>query len=113
MKFVNSLNAWGKPEFSETFKKEIQDIDGNLLPLQQGLSLSSYVSDNPVSATILNTSENGDAIIVKTGLFYTGIIAGCSCADDPTPLDEQNEYCEVQITICKNTAETTAVLIEE
>lgn len=86
-------------------------MDPALLPLQQGLSLSSYVGKSPVSAIILNTTEKTDSIQVKAGIFYTGIIAGCSCSDDPSPTDEQNEYCEVQFTINKDTAETTVTLL--
>lgn len=86
-------------------------MDPALLPLQQGLSLSSYVGKSPVSAIILNTTEKTDSIQIKTGIFYTGIIAGCSCSDDPSPTDEQNEYCEVQFTINKDTAETTVTLL--
>ena len=49
-------------------------------------------------------------IRVKAGLAYNGIIAGCSCSDDPTPIDETNEYCEVLFSINKETAETTVEL---
>ena len=42
---------------------------------------------------LLSASEDAGLLRVKAGIFYTGIIAGCSCADDPTPIDELNEYC--------------------
>ena len=45
--------------------------------------------------------------------FYSGIIADCSCAADPTPVDDQNEYCEVQIEISKKAAEVTVALLEK
>lgn len=111
MKLTNSLKAWDSAEFKTVVKNEIQNLDPTLLPLQQGLSLSSYVSDRPFSVTILNFMETADIISVKAGIFYTGIIAGCSCADDPTPQDEQNEYCEIQFDIDNNTAETTVTLL--
>lgn len=62
---------------------------------------------------ILNTTEENDSIQVKAGIFYTGIIAGCSCSDDPSPTDEQNEYCELQFIINKNTAETSVNLLNQ
>ncbi|MEZ5541890.1 MAG: hypothetical protein R3F42_07590 [Pseudomonadota bacterium] len=46
-------------------------------------------------------------IHARAGLFYTGIIAGCSCADDPTPVEEQAEYCVVDITIDRLTGAAT------
>jgi len=50
---------------------------------------------------------------VKAGLLYAGIIAGCSCADDPTPIDEVTEYCVVRFDIDKATAETKVTLLSE
>ncbi len=88
-------------------------MESALLPLQQGLTISSHVTERPVQAMILGTSEDADLIRVKAGIFYTGIIAGCSCADDPTPIAEQNEYCVVEFCIDKRSAETTVVLVAE
>ena len=113
IKLTKSLQALAGPNFKTILKTDIQNIDPALLPLQQGLSLSSYVSDNPFSVTILNVTETPDALIIKSGVFYTGIIAGCSCADDPSPQDQQNEYCEVQFTIDKSSAETNIILLSD
>jgi hypothetical protein len=62
---------------------------------------------------IIGVSEAAGLIRVKAGIFYTGVIAGCSCADDPTPVDELNEYCVLQLGIDKKTAETTVTLLAE
>ena len=93
-------------------KDEITSIDPTLLPLQQGLSLSSYVGKTPFSITILNVTNDADTIKIKAGIFYTGIIAGCSCSDDPSPTDEQNEYCELLFSINKTSAETEVHLLD-
>lgn len=111
MKLSKSVSAYASNEFKAILKSEIQNIPPNLLPLQQGLSLSSYVGKSPFSAVILNVSKENDSIKVKAGIFYTGIIAGCSCSDDPSPTDEQNEYCELQFNININTAETNITLL--
>lgn len=100
------LLAINTPNFKLILKNEIQSIDPNLLPLQQGLSLSSYVSSTPFNAIILKVIDNSDSLKIKAGIFYTGIIASCSCSDDPSPTDEQNEYCEILFSIDKKTAET-------
>ena len=50
-------------------------------------------------------------IRAKAGIFYTGIIPGCSCANDPTPETEYSEYCEVLFDINKRTAETLVTLL--
>lgn len=79
--------------------------------MQQGLSTSSYATDSPRKVMIILVADDEGFIHVKAGIFYSGIIAGCSCADDPTPVDEQNEYCEVQFEINKKTAEATVALL--
>jgi hypothetical protein len=107
----DSLKAWGSPDFNDTFREELGSLDVEQLPLQQGLTQSSYVSDSGFSVVILNTAETSNEIQVKTAIFYAGIIAGSCCADDPTPLDEQTEYCEIQFEINKTTAETKINLL--
>ena len=87
-------------------------MDAQQLPLQQGLSTGSVAMSDKLSAMIISVTEDAGFIRAKAGLFYTGIIAGCSCADDPTPVDEHPEYCEVQLDINRVTAETTIALSE-
>lgn len=108
-----SVHAWETPGFREVLKREIEQLDASKLPLQQGLSSSSYVTDRPFQAMIISVSEEADLIRAKAGIFYTGVIAGCSCADDPTPIDEQTEYCVLQFDIDRATAETTVTLLAE
>ena len=111
MRLIEVLNAWGTPKFSETLKAAIEGMDASQLPLQQGLATTSYAVDTGLKAMIIGFSEEREVIRAKAGIFYSGIIAGCSCADDPTPVDEQNEYCEVQLDIDKRTAETRITLL--
>ena len=111
IKLTNSLNAWGLPAFENTFRDEVGALDNEQLPLQQGLMQSSHVSDSGFSVVILNSSDTSKFIHVKTGVFYSGVIAGSCCSDDPTPLNEQTEYCEMRFEISKLTAETKITLI--
>lgn len=108
-----SLKAWGTPAFEAIFKREIEQLDATQLPLQQGLALSSQVTDRPFQAMVIAAREAPGVIRVKAGIFYTGVIAGCSCADDPTPIDEQNEYCVVQFDIDRATAAASVTLLAE
>jgi len=113
IQLARTLNAWGTPGFEDTLKSEVGQLASDRLPLQQALSASSHVTDSQRTVTIIRVSDDEDLIHIKAGIFYSGIIAGCSCADDPTPIDEQNEYCVVQIEINKQTAEATVTLLDE
>jgi len=113
IRLTGTLNAWGTPDFNDILKKEIEQMDSGQLPLQQGLSTGSYAIDDKFNVMIISVSEVVGSIRVKAGIFYSGIIAGCSCADDPTPVNEESEYCVVQLDINKQTAATTVVLLAE
>ncbi len=113
VQLTKSLSAWGTPKFREILKREIEGMGASHLPLQQGLSAGSYAIDHGLQVMILSAAEQPTSIQVHAGIFYSGIIAGCSCADDPTPVEEQSEYCEVQLNIDKATGETTVALLSE
>ena len=107
------LAAWNTPDFESTLKASIETMTTEQLPLQQALSASSYALDDKIKAMILKSSETESIIRVKAGVFYNGIVAGCNCADDPTPVDEIPEYCDIQIEINKSTAATKIILLDE
>lgn len=113
IRLPNTLSAWNTPRFGAVFKQEAEQLDAASLPLQQGLSASSYVTERPFQVMLVSMDEEATRIRIKAGIFYTGVIAGCSCADDPTPVDELNEYCMVQLCIDRTTAETTVALLAD
>ena len=108
-----SILVWNTPAFEETLKQEITQLDVKQLPLQQALVNSNYTNGDNRKVIVMSVVDNADSIRVKTGIFYTGIVAGCNCADDPSPVDEINEYCEMEFDINKKTAETLVRLLNE
>ncbi len=113
IRLTQSLTAWGSPAFDSILKQEIVQLGAGQLPLQQGLSASSHAVDDKLDVMLISVAEDAGFLRVKAGIFYSGIIAGCSCADDPTPIDEQSEYCVVQLDIDKVTAEAMVTLQAE
>ncbi len=102
-----SARAWRTEAFPQVLKAELEKLGLKELPLQQGLSASSVALDDELQAVILSVEETGTHVDVHAGIFYTGIIAGCSCADDPTPMDRVDEYCEIHVRIDAATGEST------
>lgn len=105
-----SVAAWSSEKFSETLKQELERMPAAALPLQQGLASTSYALGDGFSVMVIGARSDGGVIRARIGVFYEGITAGCSCADDPTPVEPQSEYCEVELSIDKATAETSALL---
>jgi len=108
-----SLHAWGSQDFRTILKQEIAQLGADHLPLHKALSSGNHVADEPVSVIINNIVEMESAIRVTAGIFYKGVMGGCSCADDPGPPGESNEYCEVQLDIDKVSAATKVTLCAE
>jgi hypothetical protein len=105
--------AWGTPEFADILKAELEQLDPAALPLQEGLSHGSYVSGERFEIMINGVTDGDDVIRARAGIHYQSIIAGCSCADDPTPVDELSEYCEVEVTLDKASGAAQVALLDE
>ena len=111
IRLEKSLQAWGTPDFQSVLKQEIAQSGTDNLPLHQGLASSNHVADEAVTVMINSVVEMKDVIRVTAGIFYKGVMGGCSCADDPGPPGVSNEYCEVRLDIDKTTAATAIALL--
>lgn len=113
MNFSNAAHAWGTPTFDSVLKREVEALPASKLPLQQGLSATSCALDESFEAMVIGAREHGGGIRAKVGIFFSGLVAGCSCADDPTPLEAQSEYCVLRFDIDRATGEVAVVLDDD
>lgn len=114
IRLSQAASAWGTSAFERVLKYELEALPPRTLPLQAGLAHSSYVPDiQTISAMVIDAREYANGVRVKVGIFYKGILGGCACADDPTPTNENNEYCVLQLDIDRTSGETIAMLLKE
>ena len=113
LQFSKSLPATTDLDFEEVLRKEIEQVEASLLPLQQGLSAGGYALQDSFNVMIIAVTEKEGTLRVKAGIFYHGVIAGCSCADDPSPTDVTTEFCEVLFEIDRQTGEANVELVVE
>lgn len=113
LQLSKSLPSVADQDFEEALKKEIEQLDASLLPLQQGLSVGGYALQDSFRVMIIAITEREGVLLVKAGIFYHGVIAGCSCADDPSPTDVTTEFCEVLFEIDRLTGEGSVGLVGE
>ena len=83
------------------------------LPLQQGLTGKSPVADEPFGVMLIGAADAGECLRVKAGILYAGMLGGCSCADDPTTLQSQPEYCELWFEIDRRSGATRVGLVSD
>jgi hypothetical protein len=112
LRLETALSVWGRPEFEETLKRELMRLGTVDLPLQAALTSGSQALDRPISVIIKHIDDAGPVIRARVGIFFKSVIAGCSCADDPTPTNELDEFCELQLDIDKMTAVATITLLD-
>ncbi len=110
MRLPDSLRAWDSPEFAATLQQELAACAA-ALPLQQALTFTSAVAGGAITVLFLGASADAGQLHARVGVFFSGILDGCSCADDPTPLAAQTEYCELLIDIDRQTAVAAAKLL--
>lgn len=103
--------AWGTEHFNSEFKAELESLGHDELPLQKGVSRGSYASDEPFEVMILSVVDDSGSVRVRAGIHYRSLIAGCNCADDPTPVDTLPEYCEVEVTLDKDSGDAEILLL--
>ncbi len=107
-----SAAAWDSPAFRPTLIAEIQALGPhhpNLRPLlQAALMQTSAVAESPLAVHLLSSREEAGRIQVNLGIFYAGMIAGCSCADAPSPVDTITEHCELKLDIDLHTGRAWA-----
>jgi hypothetical protein len=110
---TQSLAAWNTPAFAETLQQELANLPQLASQLQQAMEQGSALGSQPPRITLLASREEGETLMVRIGIFYSSIIAGCNCADDPGPMEENTEYCQLALTIHKATADLSITPIAD
>ena len=107
LRLTRSAAAWKDSDFDAVLTNEIEALGAQhpeLHPLlQAGLSQTSAVADEPITVSVFGTDEEEGQIRARLGVFYGGVIAGCNCADDPSPVDSITEHCSLLLDLdCSN-----------
>jgi hypothetical protein len=112
VKLNESTNAWGSTRFEAVLKAELHSLPPGSLPLQQGLRSGSVAIEDGIGFSVLGASADAQAIEVRLAVFYAGIVAGCNCADDPTPVEPVPEYCELLLSMDRATGQARVRLAD-
>jgi len=97
-----TLKSWGTENFNAALIGEIMSLKPGVIPLQQALTQGDTAAELPDKVSVISSSETDTDIVVMLAIFFTEIISGCSCGDEPENL---NGYCEMQLLVKKSSAE--------
>ena len=91
---------------------ELQALPPGTLPLQQALRGSSVAIEDGIGFSVIAAGADAQTIAARVGVFYAGIVAGCNCADDPSPVEPVPEYCELVLSLDRATGQAQVRLAE-
>ena len=94
----------------KAFKRELENLPTGTLPLEKATTRGGFVDDSDISVSVISLKQDETGIQAKVGVFFTEIIAGCGCGDDPMP---ENAYCKMLISIDKTTCNAEFMLIQQ
>ena len=100
----DTLAAWPKAHFAATLEEELLRADPVVrLRLDRLLHHGTHVVGTP-RFIVLGSEADAAGVQVRLGVFLRSVLAGCACADDPTPMDTMDEYGELVLRIDRASA---------
>jgi len=105
-----ALRDWGTARFATSLQQAIEALGSDCLPLAAGTREGGHVTDEGLAVSVIEAADRGACIAVRIGVFFTEVVGGCSCGDDPYTLPG---YCQLQVTIDKQTCRAGFAFIDE
>jgi hypothetical protein len=105
----NSLRAWNSDAFADTLKADILSLGAGVLPLQKAAP-GGCIDESDIEITLLGSSDSATEIHANVGIFFSEVLAGCSCGDEPAA---SNAYCELRVSIDKGNGEARFEVIHD
>lgn len=109
-KLLDTLQQSQSGTLEKALKRELENLPSGTLPLEQGTSRGGFIDDSDISVTVINVKQNKNEVQARVGIFFTEIVAGCGCGDDPMPEDT---YCEMLVSIDKKTSQAKFEVIQQ
>lgn len=99
----SALSVWEQDDFSSTLKAEIERLRSDVLPISHVIGEGNLLYEDDLGAIVNEISDDEDYIYAKVGIFFSEIINCSTCSGGNGMVDEA--YCELQVSIDKNSAE--------
>lgn len=77
-------------------QQALMELPPGSLPLHHGCLQGGWVDDSDLSLSMLGNSFEGDRAVVRVGVFFSEVVGGCNCHDDPV---NNNAYAVVEVRL--------------
>ena len=105
----DALAFRGTREFSVQLKHAIEALDASHMPLYRCVSQGGQVDASDMAVTVLDVTAVEEEISARIGVFFTEVVGGCSCGEEPF---ESPVYCELGLTINRQSGDAVFNVIE-
>ncbi len=112
MLYLPQTSRADSAELANVFSQEIAAGSTDDLPLQQGMAHGNVADGETLSAMVIRSEIEPRHVRIHAGLFFSSVVAGCACTNDPTPMHTEPEYCEAVFEIERDDGGTTVRLVE-
>jgi hypothetical protein len=109
-RLTKSLRSQGSEAFRQTLKAELEGLASGTLPLEKGCSRGGVADDREIAVRVLDVKQGERFIRARVGVFFSEVVAGCSCRDDPLT---ESAYCEMELAIDRESAEAEFVVVSD
>jgi hypothetical protein len=89
----------GNP-LADKIAESLRQLPSGTLPLHLACEFGGRVKDNDLIVSILHMYPTRDTVMARTAVFFTEVVGGCSCHDDPV---SHARYSLMNITIERKT----------
>lgn len=103
IRLIESAHRYGTTDFAATLSRELTGLPEGSLPIAGGQG--GRIDPESIGVTLSSACADDDRIEVVIGVFFTEIVGGCSCGEEPFNL---NGYEELVLRIDR--ADGTAVI---
>jgi hypothetical protein len=100
-------NACSKPDgdgLVDGLRAALRELDTEALPQRLCCERGGIIKPESWSIDVLEAQRQDGTVSVRLGLFFTEIVGGCNCHDDPA---NYNEYRSLRLTIACPSGELT------
>ncbi len=97
----------------QALRDELRALPDDALPLQRSLRHGSIALKNELEPLIYACRRTGDDFEMDCELFYHSIVAGCQCADDPSPDERLTESVRLRMRLAAPQGEVSFAINPE
>ena len=95
IKLLRCLDA-AEEALADCLAKALQELPPGSLPLRAGCNQGGLVDDSEIRVSVLGTVRGADRVTARVGIFFSELVGGCNCSDDPVAA---NAYCLLEVVV--------------